>query len=90
MLLIKIMKTNMIVIVALVIGIIISGLTGLINTTPVIIGATWYGWPVAWMYNYVTYPPSTAFNYVNLVVDIVIWTVVAFVILWIAMRGKKK
>lgn len=77
-------------IASLIIGIVITLVTGLINTTPNLVGATWYGWPVAWMYHYVTYPPSTAYNYVNLVIDIVVWFIIALVVLSVAMRVMKK
>lgn len=87
------MKTMNLAIISIVIGIIIAALTGLVNTTPNLVGATWYGWPLAWMYNLVTYPPATTFNFVNLIVDIIVWAIIAAIVLylasWATMKKKK-
>jgi hypothetical protein len=83
------MKTKTLVVVSIILGVVIALLTGLYNSTPNIVGATWYGLPLAWMYNYVTYPPSTGYSYVNLVIDIIVWFIVVLVIGLIYKRIRK-
>jgi hypothetical protein len=80
------------VIWAVVAGIVIALLTGAVNTTPTgLVGAAWFGWPVAWMYNLVTHPPATNLNFLNLVPDVVVWSAIAFAVLYlIGMAGTRK
>ncbi len=62
-------------------GIAASLLSGIINVTPAqLVGAAWYGWPIAWLYNLVTYPPTTTYNYTNLAIDVVFWFAIALVV----------
>lgn len=86
------MKTLNAAWISLATGFVATLYTSAINTTPGggFVGAAWYGWPVAWMYNLVTFPPATTFNYVNLVIDIVVWAIIAFIVLFIAMYSMKK
>ena len=79
---------------ALASGFVITLYTGLINSTPGggFVGATWYGWPASWLIYRVLAPQYSpiAYNYGNLVIDVIAWTIVAFVVLWFATRGKRK
>lgn len=83
------MKTAYIAIVSVVLGIVLTGLTGLINTTPNLVGASWYGWPTAWYTVPVVPNPVWNLNYANLVIDIVVWAIVVAIIMFIAMKLKK-
>lgn len=89
------MKTWKLFVVALVLGIVITGLTGLIETPgTALIGATWYGLPFSWLKYLVVgpqYSPWSVNPITNLIADIIIWTVVVFIVLFIATKlGKKK
>lgn len=62
-------------------GVAVALFNSVLNVTPQgLFGASWFGWPVAWMYNLVTYPPVTTYNYVNLAIDIVFWFAIALII----------
>jgi len=78
-------------VIALVVGIVITLLTALINMTPPgLMGATWYGLPLPW-YIVIVYPGSpTRIRPLRLVADIVVWTIVVWVILFVIMRVRKK
>jgi hypothetical protein len=57
------------------IAIVIAILSGLVNVTPPIVGATWYGWPFAWRY-VIVYPGSPEnYNFMNLALDALLWFV---------------
>ena len=61
-------------------GLVLALYSSQITVTPAgLVGATWYGWPSAYMYNLVTYPPVTNYNYINLVEDVVAWSVIAMI-----------
>ena len=63
--------------------------SALVNSTPGgLVGAAWYGWPLAWMYNLVTYPPATTFSYTNLAADIVAWFIVSLAVIYLAWGRK--
>jgi hypothetical protein len=84
-------KNAILVIAAVVIGVVITLLTALINVTPSgLVGATWYGWPLAWMYKLVTYPPATTFDYLHIVADIVIWSIIAAIVLFAASKLRER
>ena len=62
-------------------GIAIGLLTGMVNTTPNLVGATWYGWPQPWLF-VVVYPGSPAmFSSSNLSADILFWLVISVIVL---------
>jgi hypothetical protein len=66
--------------IAAVCGAIIALLTGLVNTTPQgIVGSSWHGWPLPWLY--VVVYPGSPFNvgWLNLTGDLILWiSVVTF------------
>ncbi len=86
------MNRNMMIGIAVILGIVITLATGwLAPSTPNgLVGAKWYGFPMAWMYNLVTYPPATTYNYVNLVIDIVAWAILVLILEFAAMKLRKK
>ncbi|MBU6998866.1 MAG: hypothetical protein HXS41_14335 [Theionarchaea archaeon] len=75
---------------SLVAGVVITLVTGFINTTPSgLLGATWYGWPFAWRIVPVVLNPVANYDIPKLVADIVVWFVVALVILIIIQKFRK-
>ena len=84
---------------AIVIGVVITVVTGLLNVTPGggFVGATWYGYPTAWLIYRVLAPQYSpwAFNWGNFAIDVVFWFVVTAAIMWLleydasrAMKGQ--
>lgn len=73
-------------------GLLITLITGLLNTTPSgLLGSTWYGWPFAWRYVPVVPEPAASYDIVHFIMDVIIWTIVAFILrfLWLKYRGKE-
>ncbi|HVC58243.1 MAG TPA: hypothetical protein VND15_02085 [Candidatus Acidoferrales bacterium] len=91
------MKNLIVSIEAVIGGVIIALLTGLANTTPGggFVGASWYGWPVSWLYKLVIAPQYNPWKvqWGNLIIDIIVWIVVVAVVMLIAEHvmghGKK-
>lgn len=80
------------VLMALVGGIAITLVTGLMPNTPgMLVGASWYGYPLAWLIRMVVAPEYFPWKVeiVSLIADIVIWTLIVLVILLVAMRRPK-
>ena len=78
------------IISSLIIGIVITLITGLF-THPDIVGANWWGYPLTWLTQAVLspeYSPPLNINWLNLIIDIVVWTIIAFVILVAIFRKK--
>ena len=73
-------------------GIAITLLSYLYNGTPSIVGAVWYGFPLTWIRYLVVGPQYNpwAVDIVGLVVDVVVWSVVVGVVLFVLQRGKTK
>ena len=72
---------------AVVIGAVITAATGLIDMTPAgLVGARWFGVPLAYRYLLVTFPPATNWDFTNLAIDFVIWIVAVFIVLWLLGR----
>jgi hypothetical protein len=68
-------------------------LTGLYNSTPGhLLGAVWYGLPLAWVRYLVVGPQYNpwAVDFVGLVADICVWAVVAGIVILLATRARKK
>jgi hypothetical protein len=66
---------------ALLVGLLVTLITGLVDVTPTdLVGATWYGLPLAWFY-VIVYPGSPwRVDWVNFAGDLVLWVAVSFVI----------
>ena len=80
------------VLIAVVCGVVITLVTGLIPNTPgMLVGATWYGYPLAWLIRMIVAPQYFPWKVeiASLIVDIAFWTVIALIILLVAMRKSK-
>ena len=78
---------------AVLLGIAFTLLTGLYNSTPhMLVGAVWYGLPLAWIRYLVIAPQYNpwAADYIRLVADICIWTAVAGLLVYAKRILKKK
>lgn len=93
------MKTLKLVGTSIVGGVVITLVTGLFQTSQ-LIGASWYGYPLTWLYYRVLAPQYNPWvpSYPNLVVDIIFWTLIIAIILFVAdyamgmgkSKGKRK
>ena len=87
------MKQAHIVAIALVAGLAITLLTGIVKATPRgLLGASWHGFPRAWLIKMVIAPqyfPWKA-DYPNFVLDVLFWATIAGIILLIANRMKSE
>lgn len=80
------------VIYAIIGGIAITLITGLLENTPaMMVGAVHYGYPLAWLVRMIVAPQY--FPWVVLpfefIADLVIWAIIVGVIILVATRGKK-
>jgi len=78
---------------AIIGGVVITLLTGLINRTPpMLVGAVYYGYPFAWLEMLVIAPQYFPWvvRPVRLILDIVVWTIVVWVILFVVSKVRKK
>jgi len=78
---------------AFVAGVVITLLTGLIGDTPeMLVGAVYYGYPFAWLEMMVVAPQYFPWvvRPIRLILDIVVWAVVVWVILFAVSKAKKK
>jgi len=81
-----------VVILSVIGGVILTLLTGLIsNTPPMFVGATHYGYPLAWLVQLVLAPEYFPWqvNVLNLIVDIVIWIIIVGIIATVLTRRRK-
>ena len=72
-------------------GVLITLLTGLVNHTPdMLVGAVWYGYPLAWLVQIVY--PGTPYTIrpLRFVADIVFWGVIVLVALFGYTKFTKK
>lgn len=72
-------KRALVIASAFGLGLVITLISGVIDITPAgILGATWHGWPLAWLY-VIVYPGSPwSIDWVNFSGDIILWFAVAF------------
>jgi hypothetical protein len=81
------------IIFALIGGVVITLVTGLLDHTPeMLVGAVYFGYPFAWLEMLVVAPQYFPWvvRPVRLVLDIVVWTIVVWVILFVVFRTRKK
>jgi hypothetical protein len=81
------------VILAVVGGIVITLLTGLVNNTPEgLMGAVWYGYPLAWLVMRVLAPQyfPWVLRPLRFIIDIVVWSIVVWIILFLVSKVRKK
>lgn len=78
-----------IVAISIVAGVLVTLATGLLNTTPPrMVGATWYGWPLAWLYVIVYLGSPWFINWLNFAVDLMLWFILALVITVLLFRKR--
>jgi len=74
-------------------GIVITLATGLINHTPeMLVGAVYYGYPFAWLVMLVIAPQYFPWHVrpVRLILDIIVWAIVVWIILFVVSKARKK
>ncbi len=78
------------IISSLIMGMIITLITGLF-THQGVVGANWWGYPFTWLTRAVVspeYSPPLNLNLLNLIIDIIIWTIIAFAIFVVIFKKK--
>jgi hypothetical protein len=86
------MKTISRVVVSIVGGVVITLATGLFSSTPgMLVGAEWYGFPLAWLIRMIVAPEYNPWKveYVNFIADVVVWSVILFVIIFIVDKVRR-
>lgn len=87
------MRNSAIITTAVDAGVLFTFITGAFSATPArLVGARWFGYPLAWLYRLIIAPqyfPYTI-NWVNLIVDFIVWFIVALVILLIINAARKR
>jgi hypothetical protein len=86
------MNTTSRLLVSIFGGEIITLLTGLFSSTPqMLVGAQWYGFPLAWLIRMIVAPEYNPWKveFLNFIGDIIVWSVVLFVIVFIADKVRK-
>jgi hypothetical protein len=74
-------------------GVVITLLTGLIDHTPeMLVGAVYYGYPLAWLEMLVVAPQYFPWvvRPIRLIIDIVVWVIIVWVILFVVSKVRKK
>lgn len=77
---------------AIVGGVVITLLTGLVENMPsLLVGAVHYGYPLAWLTRLVIAPEFIPWHvdYANLIIDIVVWVIIVWIILFVLSKRKK-
>lgn len=74
-------------VIALLVGVLITLLTGYANTLQ-LIGATHFGYPLTWLTQRVIAPIYNPWfiNYFNFVVDVLVWSVLTWIVLDVLQR----
>ena len=73
-------------------GEIITLLTGLFSNTPqMMVGAEWFGSPLAWLIRMIVAPEYNPWRieFVNFLADVVVWSVILLVIVFIVEKVRK-
>ena len=86
------MNTTKRLVVSIIGGVIITLLTGLFSSTPqMLVGAEWYGFPFAWLIRMVVAPEYNPWRveYLNFIADVVVWSVILLVIVFIVDKVRK-
>ena len=88
----RVMNTTKRLVVSIIGGVIITLLTGLFPSTPqMLVGAEWYGFPLAWLIRMVVAPEYNPWRveYLNFIADVVVWSVILLVIVFIVDKVRK-
>ena len=83
------MNAKRIVIFSVFGGVLITLLTGLVSSTPpMLVGAMWYGYPLAWLFRLVISPEYFPWrvDLTGLLGDVVAWSIVVGVVLFIVKK----
>ncbi len=83
----------MVLVLSVIGGLLITLLTGLINSTPYpLVGATWYGYPASWNIYMVVGPQYNpwSFQAASFVIDVVVWFVIVAIVLFAIKYGRSK
>jgi hypothetical protein len=86
------MKADVILLVT-VGGVLVALMTGLLsNTPPMMVGATYYGYPFPWLTRLIIAPQYFPWrvDYVSLIGDILVWSVIVGLVLMILSRTRKQ
>jgi large-conductance mechanosensitive channel len=73
-------------------GVILTLLTGLVESTPpMLVGAVWHGYPLAWLFRMVVAPQYNPWkvDFGNFIADVVVWFVIVAIVAFIAARLAK-
>ena len=73
-------------------GIIITLITGLfLNTPPMLVGASHFGYPLPWLTRLIIHPQyfPWSVSIPNLIIDIIIWSIIMGIILFVLLKIKK-
>ena len=86
------MNTTNRLVVSILGGEIITLLTGLFSNTPqMMVGAEWFGFPLAWLIRMIVAPEYNPWRieFVNFLADVVVWSVILLVIVFIVEKVRK-
>lgn len=84
------MKIGKTIGISVIAAIVVTLITGIINVTPGgLVGAVWYGFPLNWINKLITYPTAWAVQWAGLVVDLVVWFIVAMIVLFLIGMARK-
>jgi hypothetical protein len=81
------------VLIAIVGGVLLTLLTGVFSNTPeMMVGATHYGYPLPWLVRMIVAPEYFPWvvEYVNLVADVIVWSVIVGIVLLVVGAVRKK
>ncbi len=87
------MKPPKLLALAAIGGVVITLLTGLVENTPeMLVGAVWYGYPLAWLVRMVVAPEYNPWvlRPLRLIADIVFWAIIVAIILFAYTKMRKK
>lgn len=87
------MKLLKLLMYAVIVGVAITLVTGLLQNTPeMLVGAVWYGYPLAWLVRMVVAPQYNPWvvRPLRLVTDAVFWIVIATIVLFGYTQIRKK
>lgn len=88
----RVMNTTNRLVVSIIGGVIITLLTGLFSSTPqMLVGAEWYGLPLAWLIRMIVGPEYNPWRveFLNFIADVVVWSVILLVIVFIVDKVRK-
>ena len=86
------MKASRLIFDAVIAAVILTLLSGLVNSTPQpLVGASWYGWPMTWVTKIIVPPGYSPWlvKFGGLAEDFVFWFVLSLLVFYIAMTTAK-